>query len=56
VRRRDWRDMSPTEFDADAPVEESPGLFDLTVDMVPPPDDGVGTGDLFTDLDQPDPV
>lgn len=52
---RDWRDMRPEEFDADADVGpdamRDDGLFPLPVHLVAPPVDSCGTGDLFEDLE-----
>lgn len=41
----DWREMSRELFDVDAPAA---GLFDVAPGMTAAPDDGAGTGDLFT--------
>ena len=53
VNVKDWRDMTPEEFDVaakPAPVEDE-GLFPLPLRMTPPPVDPSGTGDLFAELE-----
>lgn len=51
---RDWRDMRPEDFDADADTGpdalRDDGLFPLPVHLVAPPVDPCGTGDLFENL------